>query len=412
MKALVIEVPGLHLGYLGCYGNDWIDTPHLDRLAAEGVVFDRHFADCPNALAPGRWTGHYRFPLPDDPPPSDDDLADQLEHVFGLQRLFAARGITLKQNAAIDSFGSSGPRETLEEVVQAALAGLEQLVSLDGWMMWVGLRSLIPPWQVPPEFLDPYFAEEEEEEAQEADEEQAEDSEPLVPWPDPPIGPIDTSDDRAWQRLQNTFAAAVAHLDAQLGLILEQLEKRKPLDDVMICVTANRGLALGEHGIIGDCRPWLHEEVMHLPLIIRLPGGAEAGRRVSALTQPVDLLPTLLAAFDVPIPDSLHGRNLLPLIHGETAKIRDYACAGLQLGERIEWALRTPDWSFILPVRQTVDDPPRPKQLYVKPDDRWEFNDLLQHHLEWAERLEKTLRAFVDASRRPGPLVPPGLFDK
>jgi arylsulfatase A-like enzyme len=145
---------------------------------------------------------------------------------------------------------------------------------------------------------------------------------------------------------------------------------------------------------------------------MRLPGGAEAGRRVSALTQPLDLLPTLLTAFEVPIPDGLHGHNLFPLLRGQTAKIRNFACAGLQQGERIEWALHTPDWSFILPIRQAVDDPPRSKHLYVKPDDRWEVNDLLQHHLEWADRLEKTLRAFVDASRRPGPLVPPGLFDK
>ncbi len=44
-KVLVIVARGLQLGALGCYGNGWIDTPALDRLAAEGVVFDQHFAD-------------------------------------------------------------------------------------------------------------------------------------------------------------------------------------------------------------------------------------------------------------------------------------------------------------------------------------------------------------------------------
>src|SRR5438094_626669 len=47
MKILVLEARGLHLGFLGCYGNNWIATPNLDRVAAEGVVFDRHFHDCP-----------------------------------------------------------------------------------------------------------------------------------------------------------------------------------------------------------------------------------------------------------------------------------------------------------------------------------------------------------------------------
>jgi hypothetical protein len=67
----------------------------------------------------------------------------------------------------------------------------------------------------------------------------------------------------------------------------------------------------------------------------------------------------------------------------------------LRIGEREEWALRTPEWSFLLPVAAPVDDLPRSAQLYVKPDDRWEVNNVLQHHLELAERMEHVLRAFI-----------------
>ena len=45
MKAIILVARGLQLGALGCYGNAWIDTPALDTLAAEGIVFDQHFAD-------------------------------------------------------------------------------------------------------------------------------------------------------------------------------------------------------------------------------------------------------------------------------------------------------------------------------------------------------------------------------
>src|SRR5579871_3877168 len=45
MKTLVIDVPGLHLGYLGCYGNDWVGTPNIDRLACNSIVFERHYLD-------------------------------------------------------------------------------------------------------------------------------------------------------------------------------------------------------------------------------------------------------------------------------------------------------------------------------------------------------------------------------
>jgi hypothetical protein len=54
---------------------------------------------------------------------------------------------------------------------------------------------------------------------------------------------------------------------------------------------------------------------------------------------------------------------------------------------------------------------PRGPQLYVKPDDRWEVNDVRQHHLEVAEHLEDVLRGFVSATRRPGPLLAPELRD-
>src|SRR2546423_13859355 len=67
MKALVIVTNGLLLGFRVFYGNDWISTPALDRLASEGIVFDQHYADRPDL--PGArqaWrTGCYRFPRPE-----------------------------------------------------------------------------------------------------------------------------------------------------------------------------------------------------------------------------------------------------------------------------------------------------------------------------------------------------------
>src|SRR6266516_3057578 len=61
MKILVISPAGFHLGYLGCYGNAWINTPCLNAFAAESVVFDQHYSDCPSPA--GAWlawrTGRY-----------------------------------------------------------------------------------------------------------------------------------------------------------------------------------------------------------------------------------------------------------------------------------------------------------------------------------------------------------------
>src|SRR5436190_17748007 len=83
MRTLVINVRGFHLGYLGCYGNEWISTPALDRLAADGIVFDQHLADVPEAFAARRaWrSGHYQLPALDSedaPCPGAPDLIEEL----------------------------------------------------------------------------------------------------------------------------------------------------------------------------------------------------------------------------------------------------------------------------------------------------------------------------------------------
>ena len=71
MKVLVLAARGLQAAYVGCYGNPWIATPNLDALAAEGVVFDQHFADRADAAGARRaWRdGRHHLPDPSRPEP-------------------------------------------------------------------------------------------------------------------------------------------------------------------------------------------------------------------------------------------------------------------------------------------------------------------------------------------------------
>ena len=63
MNIIVVICNSLHIGFLGAYGNPWIETPHLDKLAAEGIVFDHHFPENLTTLPTRRswWTGRYGF---------------------------------------------------------------------------------------------------------------------------------------------------------------------------------------------------------------------------------------------------------------------------------------------------------------------------------------------------------------
>ena len=63
MNVVVVVCNSLHLGFIGAYGNAWIETPNLDRLASEGIVFDHHFPENLTTLPTRRswWTGRYGF---------------------------------------------------------------------------------------------------------------------------------------------------------------------------------------------------------------------------------------------------------------------------------------------------------------------------------------------------------------
>ncbi len=67
MNVIVVVCNSLHLGFLGAYGNAWIDTPSLDRLASEGVGLRPSFPRKPDHIADSRswWTGRYGFADPD-----------------------------------------------------------------------------------------------------------------------------------------------------------------------------------------------------------------------------------------------------------------------------------------------------------------------------------------------------------
>jgi arylsulfatase A-like enzyme len=356
MKILVIEAAGLHLGYLGCYGNDWVATPNLDRLAVQGIVFDWHIVDQPELAITTPWqersigTGCYAFP---DHPPMKTELPLMPRFV------------------------------RCEKLTRFAVAALKALKKQDRWL-WLEGPSLLPPWKLEEEMLDAYFDEDDVEEGLDA-------------WTDPPLDLIELDEAEVLQ-LQNTYAAAVTMFDAQLGNLLEAVD----LDDTLVCVTARSGLPLGEHGMIGAPRPGLHDELVHVPLLMRLPSSDHAGMRVAALTQPVDLLPTFLEALGEPLP-AMHGRSLWPLLRGEAEELRPYAVAAMRTGGHESWLLRSAAWAFHR-ARVVAD---RALQLYVKPDDRWEMNNLRQQQGDLVDAMTGALDTFAEAIRRPGALEYP-----
>jgi arylsulfatase A-like enzyme len=113
-------------------------------------------------------------------------------------------------------------------------------------------------------------------------------------------------------RLVSLYDAELAFLDAQIGQLVAGLKARGLYDRTIVVVTADHGELLGEHGLFQHFKS-LSDEELHVPLVIHYPPALPAGRRVKSLVELTDVLPTLLEMAGVPAPP-LDGRSLLPLV--------------------------------------------------------------------------------------------------
>jgi arylsulfatase A-like enzyme len=489
MNVIVVACNSLHLGFLGAYGNAWIETPNLDRLAAEGIVFDHHFPENLTTLPTRRswWTGRYGFAdpeqgwtplrhdeiiLPDilwnqgvhsalisDVPflreaglgygrgfdevywvrgagydplvPPDDPRARRvrLEDEPGLRlppeddpdrALWQARWEQLLRNRAI--LGADREENTaVARTITKAVEWLEgRKATKNPFLLWLDLFSPHGPWDLPQPYRDQYVTVEpdEFEAGEEGDLVEAADDEPelaiedVAALIDAPAGAVgDVLSEAELFRLRRTYAGAVTLTDHWLGKLIEALHKLGRMNDTLLIFTSDQGEPLGEHGYVRRFRPWLYEELIHTPLIIRMPGGKPGGIRHQAIVQTVDLLPTVISALGLPPIDlsgpPIHGHDLLRLCRGQQTKVREYACMGMDVAE---FAIRTHLWHLIVPVEIDPDEPRSP-ELYRKPEDRWDQDNVIDQHAEVAEHLELTLRRFIEALGRDGLEVFPSLRD-
>ncbi len=124
--------------------------------------------------------------------------------------------------------------------------------------------------------------------------------------------------------VRDLYDGAVAWADAQVGLLLAALEARGRLDDTVIVVIGDHGEALGEGGLFHRCCG-MGEELLHVPLVIRLPGGVDGGQKVDTIVELVDVMPTLLELAGAAPPAGIRGTSLVPFLHGASAEVRPYA---------------------------------------------------------------------------------------
>ena len=139
------------------------------------------------------------------------------------------------------------------------------------------------------------------------------------------VGFMDLNDERSWLRQLDYYAYLHRELDHNLQGIIDVLDELGIYDDTVIAYTSDHGDACGSHGLRAKL-PCVYEEVMGVPLIMKVPGMTEAGTETDALATHVDLATTLCALGGVDVDDapSLSGVDLSPALADPSAAPRDY----------------------------------------------------------------------------------------
>jgi arylsulfatase A-like enzyme len=132
------------------------------------------------------------------------------------------------------------------------------------------------------------------------------------------------------------YHAEIAYVDSQLGALLKSLDALGRADDTLVIVIADHGEEFFEHGW-SEHGKTLYAEQIRIPMVVRLPEGKLAGRRVEAPVQQIDLMPTILDLLGLEATAAADGRSLLPLLAFDEAPARLTSFASLDLdGRRVE----------------------------------------------------------------------------
>jgi len=315
IDVLLITLDTVRADRLGCYGHPRPTSPRLDRLAADAVRFDRAMAQASltpvshaSILTGLRPPNHglrvlyaaSGFRLAEEIPTLASVLGERgydtaaflsafpVSEFFGLDRGFATvdNGLAHPPGEALapqrDGVWGFEPRANQRRADATTDRALDWLAAAgDPFFLWVHYWDPHDPWVLPPaEWIERF---------------------------DP--GPAAAEDERR----RALYDAEIAFTDAQIGRLLDELERDERFANTAIVVISDHGEGLGDHG------HWhhriLYQEQIRIPLIVRLPDGPR-GTVVPGIVRSTDIYPTLLAAVGIEPPGRVDGLDLGGLMQG------------------------------------------------------------------------------------------------
>ena len=360
-----------------------VRTPCLDRLAAQGIRFDRAYCTCPLST-PSRqsfWTGRYprsigvtlsRTPLPDDEVtlPTLLRRAGYAVAAFGKTHYYRPRrhefDICVDWAEYEDWFwchvrsSSFSDAEVLgpwRPFVDPARVWLNSdclpYAAIDADMLGTFLASRAAKYlaekKTMPFFLYVSFYETHSPFWFPAEYRGRHDPRSFRV---PPVEPEEQSrlptafrelTEADKQGIIAAYATSAEFLDKNLGLVLDALDGSGHAGNTLVIFTSDHGYLLGQHGRFE--KHCCFEPAVRAALLMRFPGLIRAGRATSALVELIDLVPTILELCGEPAPANLHGRSLAPLLREQTSSHRERVIA--EYADNEEAMIRTDRWKLI-----------------------------------------------------------------
>lgn len=330
---ILIVVESLRSDHVGCFGHAYDTTPTIDALAADGMLFRRAFAS-------SGWTMPSVMSLLTSLPPSEHGavsyhhslatdrttLATELRRggyrtagivanptlsgEYGFRRGFDLYDdFTILRDIPIDGNTGHGRAEPIH--VRSTSADTTRLA-----VPWLAARKAEPatPFFLFLFYFDPHY-----------------DYIPMPPYntrfTDAQYSGL--QDGRNIRSLRNRrlspddqnqiralYDGEIRCVDDQIGRLMAELRRLQLADSTLVLVTGDHGDEFWDHGGTAHGHT-LYDDLLHVPLVMRLPGGRYAGVRIDANVGLIDLMPTLLDAAGLPVPAQCQGRSLMPCLNGE-----------------------------------------------------------------------------------------------
>lgn len=419
---------------LGCYGHSQVQSPNIDRLAEKGVRFEHAYCQYPlcgpsrasfmTGLYPDQTLIHRNAIL----------LRDRLPEVQSMSQMFSRAGYTSTRvgkiyhyNVPADigndghddppswdrTFNPKGRDKTDEPLIfslrPGSFGGTLSWLAADGtddeqtdaiaaeyainlldeharektpFFMAVGLYRPHTPYVAPRSYFDRYQV-------------------AGIVVPTVPEGYLDTipaparksltrkkdqvnlEDNLARQAIQ-AYYASITFADAQVGRLLDALDRLKLADSTIVVFTSDHGYHMGEHGHWQ--KTTLFENAAHVPLIVSAPGLKAAGSSTGCPAEMIDFYPTLAELTGLTAPGNLSGVSLVPTLHNVSARPRNAALTQYANG----YSLRTERYRYT----EWGADGSDGAELYDHNTDPKELNNLAfqSDTLDVQKRLSRQLR--------------------